>query len=60
MTMRYAKFNPDYGDVSPYNQRVAKPYGDVSPYNQRVAKPLGLSGSKPGSTPAPTETGANV
>jgi hypothetical protein len=46
MTMRYAKFNPDYGDVSPYNQRVAKP--------------LGLSGSKPGSTPAPTETGANV
>jgi integrase len=46
MTMRYAKFNPDYGDVSPYFHRVAESFG--------------LSGSNSGSTPTPTEAGATA
>ncbi|UCF18825.1 MAG: site-specific integrase [Gemmatimonadota bacterium] len=45
MTMRYAKFNPDYGDVSPYFQRVAQSFGLTS-------------GSNPGSTSPKEKTGA--
>jgi hypothetical protein len=40
MTMRYARFHPDYGDVKTYFERVAEG--------------LGLEGSTPQNTPHPS------
>jgi hypothetical protein len=50
MTMRYAKFHPDYGDVRPYFERVARSLA-LSPES---------SGYNPGYTPRQTETEARV